>query len=48
VEARGAAHPDRLDEWQSTIYFLRDYADYDGAVPASFDWLIEETFSPLF
>ncbi len=47
VDERGGEHPDRLEEWASYLYFLREYAKPDGAVPASFDWLIEETFTEL-
>jgi capsular polysaccharide biosynthesis protein len=47
VEQRGEAYPERHDEWQSYLFFLRSYAEPDGAVPASFDWLIEEQFGML-
>jgi hypothetical protein len=47
VGTRGSAFPDRLEEWSSYLYFLRDYADADGFVPASFDALIAETFAEL-
>jgi subunit length determinant Wzz-like protein len=47
VAERGPAHPGRLDEWESTLFFLRDYAGPDGTVPGTFDWLIEDTFAPL-
>jgi len=47
VEARGEQFPDRRDEWSSYLFFLREYAEPDGTVPASFDWLIEDTFSEL-
>jgi capsular polysaccharide biosynthesis protein len=47
VEERGAEFPDRQDDWVSYLFFLRSYAEPDGAVPASFDWLIEETFAEL-
>jgi hypothetical protein len=47
VEERGREFPDRLDEWSSYLYFLREYAEADGTVPASFDWLIQDTFSEL-
>ena len=47
VEERGQEHPDRQDEWQSYLFFLRSYAESDGTIPASFDWLIEEQFSVL-
>jgi len=47
VAAGGAAHPERRDEWESTLFFLRDYAEPDGRLPGSFDWLVQETFAPL-
>jgi capsular polysaccharide biosynthesis protein len=47
VDERGSAFPDRLEEWVSYLYFLREYASSDGAVPASFDGLIHDTFEEL-
>ena len=47
VDERGSAFPERLEEWSSYLYFLREYAASDGAVPASFDGLIHDTFEEL-
>ena len=47
VEERGREFPERIDEWESYLFFLRDYAEPDGSVPASFDWLIEDEFAEL-
>ena len=47
VNDRGDEFPDRRDEWSSYLYFLREYAEPDGTVPSSFDWLIQDTFSEL-
>jgi capsular polysaccharide biosynthesis protein len=47
VETHAAAHPERADEWQSYLFYLRDYADASGRVPAQFDWLIEDAFGSL-
>jgi hypothetical protein len=47
VEQRGSGFPDRVDEWRSYLFFLRDYAGPDGVVPLSFDWLIQDTFAEL-
>ena len=47
VEQRGADFPNRLEEWRSYLYSLRAYASPDGTLPASFDSLVEETFSEL-
>ena len=45
VAERGDAFPDRVDEWRYYIVFLSEHADPDGALPASFDYLVEETFA---
>jgi capsular polysaccharide biosynthesis protein len=47
VAERGREFPDRLHEWESTVFFLRDYAESNGALPDSFDWLVQDTFAPL-
>ena len=47
VEQRGSDFPNRVEEWRSYLYSLRAYASADGSLPASFDALIEETFSEL-
>jgi capsular polysaccharide biosynthesis protein len=47
VARRGGEHPDKLEEWQSYLFFLRDYATSDGRIPAGFDWLIADTFAEL-
>jgi hypothetical protein len=47
VNDRGEEFPHRREEWSSYLYFLREYAEPDGTVPSSFDWLIQETFSEL-
>jgi DNA repair exonuclease SbcCD ATPase subunit len=47
VDERGAGFPERQDEWQSYLFFLRSYAEPDGTIPSSFDWLIEEQFGAL-
>ena len=36
-----------MDEWLSYLFFLREYAEPDGTVPASFDWLIEDEFAEI-
>jgi hypothetical protein len=36
-----------MEEWTSYLFVLREYAAPDGAVPAGFDWLVEETFAEL-
>jgi capsular polysaccharide biosynthesis protein len=47
INERGEEFPEHRDEWSSYLYFLREYAEPDGSVPASFDWLIQDTFSDL-
>ena len=47
VNDRGGEFPDKRDEWVSYLYFLREYAEPDGTVPSSFDWLIQDTFAEL-
>jgi hypothetical protein len=47
VEERGPEFPERQEEWQSYLFFLRSYAAPDGTVPAAFDWLIEEQFAGI-
>jgi hypothetical protein len=47
VDERGVDFPDRVDEWTSYLYFLREYAQTDGTIPASFDWLIQDTFAEI-
>lgn len=47
VGAHRAEHPDRVEEWESYLFFLRDYASPDGRIPASFDWLIADTFADI-
>jgi hypothetical protein len=47
VGERGDEFPDRLDEWNSYLFFLRQHADAAGRLPRSFDWLVEDTFREL-
>jgi hypothetical protein len=47
VADHGLEHPDRVDEWNSYLFFLRDHADVDGNLPRSFDDLIQDVFAPL-
>jgi hypothetical protein len=45
---RGDAFPDRVEEWRYYIVFLSEHADDGGALPASFDYLVEDTFADAF
>jgi len=42
VAAHADEYPERADEWRSYLFFLRDYAEPDGSLPANFDSLIED------
>ena len=47
VDEKKAEFPDRWDEWSAYLFFLREHAGPDGAVPARFDGLIQDTFGEL-
>jgi len=47
VRDHGERFPDRRDEWQSYLFYLRDFADASGRLPSSFDALLDEVFAPL-
>lgn len=47
VARRRGEYPDRLDEWQFYLFFLRDYASADGRLPAAFDRLIDAAFAEI-
>lgn len=47
VELHRGEHPQRAAEWESYLFFLRDYAAADGRVPPTFDQLIEDAFGEL-
>jgi hypothetical protein len=47
VSDRGEDFPDKREEWVSYLYLLREYAEPDGTIPASFDWLIQDTFAEI-
>jgi hypothetical protein len=40
-------YPERVEEWNAYLYFLRDYADEDGVIPRSFDALVDEVFGAI-
>ena len=39
--------PDRYDEWQSYVFYLREFADASGRLPEKFDALLNEVFDPV-
>ncbi|MCW2976563.1 MAG: chromosome partitioning protein [Actinomycetia bacterium] len=47
VDDRGDEFPEKRAEWDSYLYSLREYAEPDGSVPASFDRLIQDAFAEL-
>jgi uncharacterized protein involved in exopolysaccharide biosynthesis len=47
VAERGAEFPGRIEEWRTYLFFLREHASPEGALPPSFDALVEETFREL-
>ena len=38
---------ERVEEWRTYVFFLRDHAGMDGELPASFDSLVEDVFADL-
>ena len=47
VAERGSEFPDRVEEWQAYLFFLREHASMEGALPPSFDALVDEAFHEL-
>ena len=45
--ARSGASPRQQQEWSTYLFLLREHADADGALPASFDPLVKDIFGPL-
>jgi capsular polysaccharide biosynthesis protein len=48
VEAHADASPEQAEEWRTYLYFLREYASADGALPPGFSSLIGAVFAELF
>jgi hypothetical protein len=47
VRARRPDFPDRADEWDAYLFYLRDYTEADGRLPENFRPLVEEVFGEL-
>jgi capsular polysaccharide biosynthesis protein len=47
VAERGPEFPERIEEWEAYLFFLREHASLEGALPPSFDALVDETFHEL-
>jgi hypothetical protein len=39
--------PERVEEWRWYLFYLRGFADVDGALPDAFRLLLETVFGPL-
>jgi hypothetical protein len=48
VEADADAAPEQVEEWRTYLYFLRQHASADGALPPGFSSLISDVFAELF
>jgi hypothetical protein len=47
VAARTDVDPAQLDEWNTYLFYLREHADYDGRLPATFDSVVALVFGDL-
>jgi hypothetical protein len=47
VAERGPEFPERIEEWQAYLFFLREHASMEGVLPPSFDALVDESFHEL-
>jgi hypothetical protein len=47
VAAQSNASAEQTEEWNTYLFFLREHASSDGALPRQFDGLIEDVFGPL-
>lgn len=47
VEAETEATPAQHEEWRTYLFYLREHAAHDGALPRSFDGLISNVFGEL-
>jgi hypothetical protein len=47
VDAARERYPDRFDEWQAYVFYLRDHAEIDGSLPPNFHPLVEDVFAEL-
>src|SRR3954454_22433687 len=46
-ERSDSASPEQREEWSTYLFFLREHAAADGALPSSFDPLVNDVFGPL-
>jgi capsular polysaccharide biosynthesis protein len=47
VAAQTDAHPREREEWEAYLFYLREHADHDGKLPATFDGVVAVVFGDL-
>jgi hypothetical protein len=47
VRQHAAAHPAKVEEWNTYLFFLREHAEPDGTLPRTFDDLVNDVFGEL-
>lgn len=47
VAERRGADPAQREEWNAYLFYLREHADHDGKLPATFDWLVAQVFGDV-
>ncbi|MDX6401100.1 MAG: hypothetical protein QOF27_1706, partial [Gaiellaceae bacterium] len=47
VDAQSNVSPERAEEWRTYLFFLREHASSDGALPPQFDGLVQDVFGEL-
>jgi hypothetical protein len=47
VDAAVGATPEELREWRTYLFYLREHAQHDGALPRSLDPLISHVFAEV-
>jgi hypothetical protein len=48
INTERSGSPDRVEEWETYLFFLRQHAAIDGTLPASFDSLIADVYGDAF
>lgn len=48
INAERSRFPERVEEWETYLFFLRQHAMIDGTLPASFDSLIADVYGAAF
>jgi hypothetical protein len=47
VDSRREATPAETEQWRTYLFFLREHASSDGALPSQFDSLVEDVFADV-